>query len=785
MAAPAGYRLPKRPLDKWSTRERLSLASSVKKSGDQNWVSVSRAIKPFIESVRPPDWFSQKNCALQYADLLEKAETPKRKRGEKGEREVVETPANQIVRKLTIERIEELKVVIQDEQQRYKKLKKEVEAIRLGKCDGKINEMWETLQAEKKAAEEKKKEEEQKLAEEIAERAKAQALRKMSSSGIHRTPSTVSSVSEMDESTQDSMPDTLNVETTDDEFPTTPTMIQPITIEIPQSVPVDTKPAPPTSPLLSSLLQSKHSSVDSLQQIKAEAEANHALKAANQAEALQQLTNQQIEQATTETVQTTPVTEEQPNIEEVAMEAHIKVENEVEIIADVKTEVDVESTDQVIEVESMDVKEEIVECHDMVVEETIEVTTHESPVKTQQPKQEAAVIEEVPEVEETVTTTSYVKDEVLVKDDPPSPASSISSRVSEAGSKSSSRRSKGGRGSSGARRSSIRSARRSNTDDLSSRPSDAETTDDDGDSSIALPTSGNMALSESIPNSPHSSHCSDTEDDKAYKSWKKSIMLVWRAAANHNSDLRRKVVKLFQMSILYNAVSDYDLTILPVQSGQLCSQAICADDLSSRPSDAETTDDDGDSSIALPTSGNMALSESIPNSPHSSHCSDTEDDKAYKSWKKSIMLVWRAAANHKYANVFLHPVTDDIAPGYSIVVKRPKDLTIIKRHIENGTIRTTSEFQRDMMLMFTNAIMYNNSNHDVYRMAIEMYNDVLEQIEQYVSTQIMVQNTEAKLLRPTRRNESSDKEEESRRRRTSSEAEGGKSKKRKSRADET
>ena len=34
-----------------------------------------------------------------------------------------------------------------------------------------------------------------------------------------------------------------------------------------------------------------------------------------------------------------------------------------------------------------------------------------------------------------------------------------------------------------------------------------------------------------------------------------------------------------------------------------------------------------------------------------------------------------------------------------------------------------------MMLMFTNAIMYNNSNHDVYRMATEMYNDVMEQIE--------------------------------------------------------
>lgn len=27
--------------------------------------------------------------------------------------------------------------------------------------------------------------------------------------------------------------------------------------------------------------------------------------------------------------------------------------------------------------------------------------------------------------------------------------------------------------------------------------------------------------------------------------------------------------------------------------------------------------------------------------------SDTEDEKAHKIWKKSIMLVWRSAANHK------------------------------------------------------------------------------------------------------------------------------------------
>ena len=59
-------------IDTWSLREQLGLASAVLRSGDQNWVSVSRQMKPFAEEGRPNDWFSQKNCALQYKILLEK-----------------------------------------------------------------------------------------------------------------------------------------------------------------------------------------------------------------------------------------------------------------------------------------------------------------------------------------------------------------------------------------------------------------------------------------------------------------------------------------------------------------------------------------------------------------------------------------------------------------------------------------------------------------------------------------------------------------------------------------
>ncbi|RLW02840.1 hypothetical protein DV515_00006765 [Chloebia gouldiae] len=163
-----------------------------------------------------------------------------------------------------------------------------------------------------------------------------------------------------------------------------------------------------------------------------------------------------------------------------------------------------------------------------------------------------------------------------------------------------------------------------------------------------------------------------------------------------------------------------------------------------------------------------ALADSIPSSPASSQfsvCSeDQEAIQAQKIWKKAIMLVWRAAANHRYANVFLQPVTDDIAPGYHSIVQRPMDLSTIKKNIENGLIRTTAEFQRDIMLMFQNAVMYNSSDHDVYHMAVEMQRDVLEQIQQFLATQLMMQTSEsgisAKSLRgrdSTRKQDASEK----------------------------
>lgn len=131
-------------------------------------------------------------------------------------------------------------------------------------------------------------------------------------------------------------------------------------------------------------------------------------------------------------------------------------------------------------------------------------------------------------------------------------------------------------------------------------------------------------------------------------------------------------------------------------------------------------------------------SDSVPNSPASS-LAGFEDDREYRAWKKSVMLVYNRLATHKYASLFLRPITDDQAPGYHNIIHEPKDLQTLRRNIDSGQIKTTQEFIRYVLLMFQNAIMFNKTNNYVYNMAREMQNESVEQIQILVQAQTQIE----------------------------------------------
>lgn len=112
-------------------------------------------------------------------------------------------------------------------------------------------------------------------------------------------------------------------------------------------------------------------------------------------------------------------------------------------------------------------------------------------------------------------------------------------------------------------------------------------------------------------------------------------------------------------------------------------------------------------------------SSSVPNSPAS------VDDKDYKLWKKSILIAYNRISAHKSASIFQKPASEESHPGYKSVVFRPMDLQTIKKNVENGSIRTTEHFTRDVLLMCTNMMMFAKRNTALYKSSCDLMGDVV------------------------------------------------------------
>lgn len=124
------------------------------------------------------------------------------------------------------------------------------------------------------------------------------------------------------------------------------------------------------------------------------------------------------------------------------------------------------------------------------------------------------------------------------------------------------------------------------------------------------------------------------------------------------------------------------------------------------------------------------IPDSLPNSPASSE----DRDREYRGWKKSIMLVFNAIHDHRFASIFAKPINDDHAPDYRGIVFNPMDLQTLKRNIDSGAIRTTIDFKRAVMFMCHNAIFYNMNDTVTCTMARTMLGDALQRIDDFNET---------------------------------------------------
>uniref|UniRef100_A0A8C3JCX2 Bromodomain-containing protein 8 n=1 Tax=Calidris pygmaea TaxID=425635 RepID=A0A8C3JCX2_9CHAR len=834
------------PTEPWSIREKLCLASSVMRSGDQNWVSVSRAIKPFAEPGRPPDWFSQKHCASQYSELLETTETPKRKRGEKGE--VVETVEDVIVRKLTAERVEELKKMIKETQEKYRQLKKDAELIQAGHMDNRLEELCNEIMIKKKMEEEEA--EVKRKATDAAYQAR-QAIknppRRLTGVMVRSPAGSTSPGGEyalgdlsqpaVDEASPGVTPGTL---------PSTPVAsfigipdtppgsapldapMTPVTDDSPQKKMLGQKATPPPSPLLSELLK-KGSLLPTSPRLVGENEMAVASGHINSSGVLLEvgsvlpvLHSGEMQSAPGAVPASPAASVSQPeacvSMEAVSDSHTVTVSmdsSEISMIIDsIKKEClgsGAGSAAGSSKDHCMDGKEDLdlAEKMDIAVSYTGEeldfdtvgniIAIIEDKVDDHPEVLDAAVVEaalssfcedtddpqtlpgpwehsihqehekqaQIPQVSVTV------KQERLECEEPEAKGIQDLMGIGELGSEIKTEPPEQEQNQLGPEETIPTTVRVTETPELRNQ----EVEEDQRASVAAVETSEIEIESAKGEDAVHNTVKTETppDDDSSPPQVPNVSEDSSQADVQHKFELsesmKEEAQALFrsQMKDGQGEEDDEDGASEAASLEEPKEEDQGEGYLSEMDNEPPVSESDDGFSVHNAPLQSHTLADSIPSSPASSQfsvCSeDQEAIQAQKIWKKAIMLVWRAAANHRYANVFLQPVTDDIAPGYHSIVQRPMDLSTIKKNIENGLIRTTAEFQRDIMLMFQNAVMYNSSDHDVYHMAVEMQRDVLEQIQQFLATQLIMQTSEsgisAKSLRgrdSTRKQDASEKD---------------------------
>merc|ERR1712176_988284 len=99
---------------------------------------------------------------------------------------------------------------------------------------------------------------------------------------------------------------------------------------------------------------------------------------------------------------------------------------------------------------------------------------------------------------------------------------------------------------------------------------------------------------------------------------------------------------------------------------------------------------------------------------------ESDEERALGGVHGKMLKVCNFVSNHEEAWVFYGHVTEEMAPGYSKIIRRPMCLKAIEDKIKAKKYKKPSEFVDDINLMFNNCRLYNGPDSEYTETADEL-----------------------------------------------------------------
>lgn len=104
------------------------------------------------------------------------------------------------------------------------------------------------------------------------------------------------------------------------------------------------------------------------------------------------------------------------------------------------------------------------------------------------------------------------------------------------------------------------------------------------------------------------------------------------------------------------------------------------------------------------------------------HIASIRGSVARDEWTMDMWLILKSLMDDEKHNhgVFNEPVDETTVAGYYSVIRNPMDFGTIKVRLEDGVYPTVEAFEKDVHLVFANAVVYNLSDHFVHKAAKQL-----------------------------------------------------------------